>query len=266
LNYEEFFADAQIHTKALKEKTAAQSKAVNKIQKCISDGDLSALPKLFSALRDAAREREDALAKLESLAESFDVREYMSNGDFAEQMIEYCRQMDVDVQGNFPVYEMFPCRITVNPETQDITIDRKRLQCQRPSKLVGDIKAELEKLSKVSFNAQLFAKELAAAYDLAILKASRKKACAADAPIYAIDLYEALTPMKRYKKEYTRYNFSYDIAHLYTEGNIALDDGRTLRFDTARDARKAIRILDGHGTEQFVTTIRFCKQPGGDAI
>jgi hypothetical protein len=258
MNYEGFFSDAQIHAKELKDKTAAQSKVVNKIQKCISDGDLGALPKLFLALRDASRECEDALGQLAALTTGFDVQEYMSNGDFAEQMIEYCRQLGVDVQGSFPVYEMFPCRVSINPDTQDVTVDRKRLQCQRPSKLVGDIKAELARLSKVSFNAQLFAKELAAAYDLAIIKAQRKKACAADVPIYAIDLYEALTPMRRSKKEYTKNNFAYDIAHLYAAETISLDDGRTLRFDTARDARKAIRILDGYGVEQYVTTIRFC--------
>jgi hypothetical protein len=64
--------------------------------------------------------------------------------------------------------------------------------------------------------------------------------------------------MKRYKKEYTRNNFAYDLAHLYAEESVTLDDGRTLRFDTARDARKAIRILDRYGAEQYVTTIRFC--------
>jgi hypothetical protein len=259
LDYEAYFADAQVYAKELKDKTKAQTKAVNKILKCISDGDLNALPKLFATLRDTSRDREDAIGRLEALTEGFDGQEYMAGGDFAAQMIECCRQMGVDVQGSFPIYEMFPCRVTINPDAQDVTVDRKRLPCQRPSKLVGDIKAELDRLANVSFSAQSFAKELAAVYDVAIIKASRKKACTADAPIYAIDLYEALTPMKRYKKEYTRNNFAYDLAHLYAEESLVLDDGRTLRFDTARDARKAIRILDRHGAEQFVTTVRFCK-------
>ena len=261
MDYEQFFTDAQTYTKDLREKTALQSKAVKKVEKCILDGDINALPKLFTALRDAAREREGALERIEAYTAGFDGREYMTNGDFSAQLIEYCEQLGVDVHGTFPVYEMFPCRVTVNPETQDVTVDRKHLPCLRPSKLVSDIKLELDKLSKASasFNAQNFAKELAAAYDLAILKASKKKHCADNAPMYAIDLYDILTPMKRYKKDYTKNNFAYDLSHLYSEDRITLEDGRILRFDTARNMTKAIRILDRYGAEQFITTIRFSK-------
>ena len=260
MDYEQYYADSQAFTRELKEKTAAQTKAVNKIQKCIEDGDIGALPKLFAALREASKAREEALERLESMTAGFDGREYMSSGDYSTHMIECCRELGIDVRGSFPVYEMFPCSVTVNPETQDVTVDRKRFPFLRPSRLVSDIKKELDTLSKAAFNTQQFAKELAAAYDLAIIKASKKKACAADAPMYALDLYEVLTPMKRHKKEYTKRAFAFDIARLYSGGDAhVLDDGRILRFDTVRDAKKSIRILDKYGTEQFVTTIRFSK-------
>ena len=259
MDYEQFLADAQVCAKAVKEKTDVQSKAVKNVQKCLAEGDLSALPKLFSTLRDASRAREEALVRLEAVTSGFDGQEYMACGDFTAQMLECCHQLEVDVQGNYPVYEMFPCRVTINPETQDVTVDRKKMQCLRPSKLISDIKKELEKLSKASFNASAFAKELAAAYDLAIIKASRKKPSAADAPVYVLDIYEFLTPMRRHKREYTRHNFAYDLARLFAVEGMELDDGRRMRFDTVRDAKKAIRILDRHGSEQFITTIRFYK-------
>jgi len=259
LEYEQLFSDAQICVREVKEKTDAQSRAVKKLQKCLADGEISILPKLYAILREASRNREDALSRLESLTSEFDGREYMASGDFAAQMLECCRQLEVDVQGSFPVYEMFPCRVTINPETQDVTVDRKHFACLRPTKLVGDIKKELDKLSKASFNAVAFAKELAGAYDLAMLKASKKKNCAADAPLYLTDLYEYLTPMRRHKKEYTKHNFAYDLARLYSVGDLTLDDERKIRFDTVRDAKKAIRILDRNGSEQFITTIRFYK-------
>ena len=257
MDYEQLLAEVQACVKEVKEKTDSQSKAVKKIQKSLADGDISALPKLYAAMRDASRDREDALSRLEAITTGFDGREYMAGGDFAAQLLECCRNLDVDVQGSFPVYEMFPRRVTINPETQDVTVDRKRLSCLRPSKLIGDIKVELDKLSKASFNAPVFAKELAGAYDLAIIKSSRKKALSADAPLYVLDLYEYLTPMKRYKKEYTKHNFAYDLARLYAVDDLKLDDGREIRFDTVRDAKKAIRILDRNGSEQFITTIRF---------
>jgi hypothetical protein len=258
LDYEQYYEDAQVLYKRIKEKSNAQTKAVNGIIKCISDGDTNALPRLFEALRESSSEGLDALDRLDALTAGFDGREYMANGDYAGQLLECCREMGIDVQGAFPVYEMFPCRVTINAETQDVMVDRKRLQCLRPSRLAGNIKTTLEKLAKAPFNAQLFCKELAAAYDLAIIKASGKKRCSVNAPIYAIELYDILTPMRRHKRDYTRHNFAYDLARLHSADDcLTLDDGRTLRFDTARDTRKSIRILDRHGAEQYITTIRF---------
>ena len=257
LDYEQFLTDVQTYAKEVKEKTDAQSRAVKKMQNCLAGGDLSALPKLYAAMRDAARDREGALDRMEAFTSTFDGREYMANGDFAAQMLECCSQLEVDVHGSFPVYEMFPCRVTINPETQDVMVNRKRLSCLRPSKIVGDIKKEQSMLAKEKFNASAFAKELAGAYDLAILKAAKKKSCAPDAPLYVLDLYAYLTPMRRYKKEYTMNNYAYDLARLYAEEGLMLDDKRMFRFDTVRDAKKAIRILDRNGSEQYITTIRF---------
>ncbi|MCL2153642.1 MAG: hypothetical protein FWH57_11935 [Oscillospiraceae bacterium] len=259
MDYEQFYTAAQLCAKELKDKIDSQSRAVKKLQKCLADGDVGTLPKLFNTLREASQEREEALIRLEALAEGFDGQEYMANGDFAAQMLEYCRLLEVDVHGSYPTYEMFPCRVTINPETQDVSVDRKRMSCLRPSKLVSDIKKELDKLAKASFNAPAFAKELSAAYDIAIIKASRKKALAADASLYLSDLYEFLTPMRRHKKEYTKHNFAYDLARLYAVNDLTLDDGRKMRFDTVRDAKKAIRILDQNGSEQYITTVKFYK-------
>ena len=252
-----FFVDAQACAKAVKDKTDAQTKAVKKIQSCLETGDLNALPKLYATLRDASIEREDALGQLESLTQGFNGQEYMANGEYASQMLDYCRELKVDVHGSFPIYEMFPCRVTVNPESQDVTVDKKRMQCLRPVKLISSIKSTLDKLSKAQFNAQVFAKELSAAYDLALIKSSRKKTYVPDAPVYVRDLYDFLTPMRRYKREYTMLNYAYDLARLYAEDDLVLDDGRKIRYDTVRDARRAVRILDKNGAEQYITTVRF---------
>lgn len=259
MDYEQFLSEAQPIYKELKDKTVFIAKTVKKIEKNVNEGDINGLPKLYNAIRDATRESGEALERIETLSSGFNGTEYMASGKFSEQTVELCRQSGIDVQGSFPVYEMFPCRVTVNPETQDITVDRKRIQCLRPSKLVGDIKVVLDKLARTSFNTRLFAQELAAAYDMAILKAGKKKHYAENAPVYAQDLYDILTPMKRYKKDYTKHEYAYGLARLYAEDCVTIDDGRTLRFDTVRDMRKAIRILDRNGAEQFITTIRFSK-------
>ena len=256
LDYEQYFESALTCHKEIKEKTDYEVRTVKKILQSVTDGDINSVPKLIAGLRESAREREDALSRLEELTAGFDGREYMSGGDYVSQMLECCARLGVDTHGSFPAYEMFPCRVTINTEAQDVTVDRKRIQCLRPSKLVSLIKAELDRLSKVSFNAAAFAKELAVAYDLALLKKSKGKAYDAGGPCYLLDLYDYLTPMRRHKREYTRNNYAFDLARLYATEDLVLDDGRRFRFDTVRESKKAIRILDQYNTEQYIATIR----------
>jgi len=256
LDYEQYCDSALAIHRELKDKTDLEAKTVKKIQKCVAGGDLNALPKLFAVLREAAREREETLERLEQLTAGFDGRAYMSDGDFVAQMLTCCDRLGVDAHGQFPVYEMFPCRVTVNAETQDVTVDRKRLPCLRPYKLVSDIKAELDRLSRVPFNAQVFAKELAAAYDLRLLKKAKGKPYDTSGPCYLSDLYDLLTPMRRHKKDYTKNNYAYDLARLYAQEELTLEDGRLFRFETVRDNKKAIRILDQYSAEQYISAIR----------
>jgi len=256
LDYERYYEEALVYHKEIKEKTDYEARTVKKILQNVSDGDINSIPKLIAGLRESAKEREEALSRLEELTAGFDGGEYMAGGDFVAQMLEYCARSGVDTYGSFPMYEMFPCRVTINSETQDITVDRKRIQCLRPSKLVSLIKAELDRLSRVSFNAAAFAKELAAAYDLALLKKSKGKAYDTGGPCYLLDLYDYLTPMRRHKRDYTKNNYAFDLARLYATEDLKLDDGRRFRFDTVRESKKAIRILDQYNAEQYIATIR----------
>lgn len=112
------------------------------------------------------------------------------------------------------------------------------------------------KTEKARFNAEAFAEELVAAYDLAILSLNRKAA----SDIYLTNLYRFLTPMSRFRKDYDMQSFSYDIARLYAEfvnGMTTTKSGRHFDFGPARVNKKAIRILDTNGKEQFLATIRF---------
>ena len=256
MDYEQFYEQALAYHKEMKEKTALEGKTVKKVLQSITDGDVNAIPKHLAALREAARERDVALCLLEELAQAFDGRQYMSGGDFAAQMLDCCSQAGVDVHGSFPTYEMFPCRVSISPEAQEVVVDRKRFSCMRPSKLVSMIKTELDRLAKGAFNAASFAKELATVYDLALLKKAKGKPYDTAGACYLLDLYDYLTPMRRHKRDYTKNNYAYDLARLFAEESLTLDDGRAFRFDTVRGNKKAIRILDQHGMEQYIATIR----------
>jgi hypothetical protein len=70
------------------------------------------------------------LLEFRELAESFDSKRYMENGDFAKQMLSYCESMSVDVRGDFPTYEIFPYKVKIDADNQDVYIDRKNFHAQ----------------------------------------------------------------------------------------------------------------------------------------
>ena len=57
---------------------------------------------------------------------NFDIYEYISGGDFAEQMLSYCEKSGVDAKGENNIYEMFPYKVKLDGENADIWLDRKK--------------------------------------------------------------------------------------------------------------------------------------------
>ena len=159
----------------------------------------------------------------------------------------------MDVQGEFPVYEMFPYKVRLDAENQDLYLDRKKVQCMRPGSFVDTVKAGQEKLNKASFNAATFVNELSDAYDLALLKMGKQVGY----DMYLKSLYKFLAPMSRFRKEYDQQSFAFDLARLYTSGIEETKNGRRFQFGPSRKPEQAIRILDKDGIEQFLSTICF---------
>ena len=184
---------------------------------------------------------------------AFDTKEYFEQGEFAEQMLAFCKEKGVDVQGEFPIYEMFPYRVRLDAENQDIYLDRKKIQCMRPKSFVELVKKGQDKLNKAPFNAAGFVNELADAYDLAVLKLNKHQG----ADIYLTSLYKFLAPMSRFRKDYDQQSFAFDLARLYISDVEETKNGRKFQFGPSRNNGRAIRILDQEGKEQFLATIRF---------
>ena len=159
----------------------------------------------------------------------------------------------MDVQGEFPVYEMFPYKVRLDAENQDLYLDRKKVQCMRPQSLVATIQNGQEKLNKASFNALTFAGELSDAYELAILKLKKNP----ESDIYLTSLYKFLAPMSRFRKDYDQQSFAFDLARLYISDVEETKNGRRFQFGPSRNNVKAIRILDKDGKEQYLATICF---------
>lgn len=254
MNYEELYGSLLETEKQLKDKLAFMQRLNKNIGKETENGDLKSLVKDIAAIIEANAQQMDILQELKEKVDSFDTKTYFESGDFTEQMLAYCEEQKVDVRGEFPVYEMFPYKVRIDAENQDVYIDRKKVPCMRPKSLIQTVKNGQDKLMKASFNAQGFLNELADAYDLAVMKLNK----GAEADIYLTSLYKFLAPMSRFRKEYDQQSFAFDIARLYAATDVeTTKNGRHYQFGPSRNNNKALRILDSEGREQFLATIRF---------
>ncbi|EET62059.1 hypothetical protein BRYFOR_05722 [Marvinbryantia formatexigens DSM 14469] len=258
MNYEELYTALQPQEKSVKDRLTQLQKLFKAVGKETESGDVKSLARDLGAMAETAELLSAALKEINDTVSGFDTREYFENGEFAEQMLAICEEKGVDVRGEFPVYEMFPYRVKLDAENQDIYLDRKKVQCMRPQSFVDTVKAGQEKLNKASFNALTFASELSDAYDMAVLKLNKRP----ESDIYLTSLYKFLAPMSRFRKDYDQQSYAFDLARLYAVRDDIGEtkNGRKIQFGPSRKSSKAIRILDGDGKEQYLATIRFYKE------
>lgn len=253
MNYEELYSEYQVLEKEMKDKINGVQKLYKAIAKEMETGDLKSFRRDIALLETAASEETRILNAMKELEAGFNSREYFEDGEFASQMLAACGELGVDVKGEFPVYEMFPYKVKIDTENQDLYLDRKKVQCMRPQGFAKQVKAGQDKLMKASFNALTFANELAEVYDLALLKLKKPEG----ADVYLTNLYKYLAPMGRFRRDYDQQSYAFDLARLYAFGVTQIKDGRSFQFGPSRNINKAIRILGKDGREEYLATIRF---------
>ncbi len=257
MNYEELYEELQKNAKSLDSSIKSAAKYCKAILKDNASGDLKDMDKAIASLKEALENEAAALEEVQEVLDGFDRAEYISGGQFEKQLIKECRAQGIDVHNiGKLVYEMFPNKVTINEETQDVTIDKKKLSSLRPSAVANVIRTTQDKMEKASFNESKFLGELQNAYDLVILKKKKKDD---QAPVALTDVYKMLVPMGRLKKEYDIQSFAFDIARLYRSGLKEASDGRILDLGPSKNNNNAIRVLDENGKEEFFAMIAFLK-------
>ena len=257
-DYEDLYKQMLVVEKELKDKISSQQKLFKSLSKNMEKGDLKSWNKDLGAMRAYLKEQETLMEGMQNQVDDFGIRAYVENGEFVEQMLACCARLEVDVKGDYPTYEMFPFRVRIDSENLDLYLDRKRVQCLRPLAFVQDVKASRDKLMKAAFDPRVFVKELAAAYDLMLLKQHQGQSPTSNVgDIYLKSLYTLLTPMRRFRRDYDLQSFAFDLARLYAAELRSTEDGRQFQFGPSRNINKAIRILDQDGREQYLATIRF---------
>lgn len=253
MDYEQLYEHYLVYEKALKDTVKNVSKLQKSIAKLMDGGDLFRARTDAIALEESSGEIARLFSSLNARLADFDARAYVEGGDFARQLVDECRRLGVDVIGEFPVYEMFPYKVRIDVENQEVWIDRKKVPGLRPTELARQIRTGQEKLYKVNFKADRFVEELYTAYELFLLK--NGKADGSD--VFLDKLYPLLVPMARARKEYDKQAYAFDIARLFEEKELVLKNGKRFQFGPSRNINKALRILDSTGREHFLATIRF---------
>jgi hypothetical protein len=258
MDYEDFYGEYGAIADALKERLSAQLRFLKRISKNIEKGDLKSTAKDLSSAKSAAEECVRLTCGAAEKIESVDMADYLESGDFAKQLVTACAENDVNVRGEGYSYEVFPYRLKIDPQNGELLINGRKSAGLRPKSVAAELAKGRVRLMAAAFNPAQYAMELAAAYDLALLAASRGgKPSAPDADIYLIVLYKFLTPMRRFRREYDVQAYALDLARLYMAQSNEAGDGRRFQFGPSRNNKKAIRIVDAAGNEQFLATIRF---------
>lgn len=254
--YYDEYVSFEDKVKVLSAQVAKLYKAINKDMKA---GDIKAALKDTEALSVVTAELSEAAKEIKREVNSFDSAVYFQSGNYAKDLLEECDNLGINHIGDFPVYEMFPYKVKVDYENQDVYINRKKYSTMNPAYFASVIKAGLDKLnSDKSFKADKFADELEPVYELCLLQLGAK----AKGHVKLSDLYKALCPMARIRKDYDMNAFAFDIARLYPESlksDFVTKKGSRVELGTSRGADKGIRILDEAGNEYNVFTIRFYK-------
>jgi len=259
MNYEELYSEYLLKEKELRNQFTDLQKCYKRLIKEMETGDIKNAIKSINSLIETVHLSGQTGNAMLDITQGFDTNAYLSDGEFAEQMLAYCEKSGVDAIGENNNYELFPFKVKIDGENAEILLDRKKVPYLRPQSLVKFIKAQIDKIMSASFNPSAFLSELAYAYDLSIIMQSRakKREIARDSDVYLTELYKYLTPMKRFRKDYDMQSFAFDIARLYSSDIAKTDDGRSFQFGPSRKNDKAIRVLDKNSQEQFLATVRF---------
>lgn len=241
----------------LKAQIAGQQKLLKRMGKSMELGDVRGAGKDLMQLAELCSAATETIGEIKAIESGVDMTSYLASGDFAGQLVEICRARGIDIIGEENSYEIFPYRLRINAQDEEALINGKKAPGLRPAAIASMLESNRNKLLSANFNAEKFAAELAAAYDVAILHGAKGKKPVPDADVYLNTLYKYLAPMARFRREYGAQSFAFDIARLYSAGDTILPDGRRLQFGPSRNNNRAIRILDADGREFFLATVRF---------
>ncbi len=169
--------------------------------------------------------------------------------DYPAMLEAELRRANVEFEGAFPEYEVFPLTVRVNPDAETVRIGRKVVAMLAPRALARAVQAELRRLQRSSFQAERFLKALALCYD-----ALSGGESGATVPL--VNVYRLLSA-RTGAAGYTRQEFAFDIYRLRRQSELVVDE-RTVEFVHGKKGPKIVVPRAQGGAEEF-TAMRIAK-------
>ena len=122
VNYEDFYQSVTAVEKNINDKLENTQKSFKSITRYSEKGNIKNMLKEISQIRNLLNDSAGLVDNLHGLAENFDIKTYFESGEFVKQIIQYCKQYSVDIKSDSPAYDIFPYKIRIDAENQEIQI------------------------------------------------------------------------------------------------------------------------------------------------
>jgi len=234
--------------------------AVKRVKAAVAAGNLDALKQALVRYGELVDRQKEVLQGFQEKLPSFDLPSFLGE-NFHQSFLAALDEQDLAVEEAYPVYEVLPFKIRVQPDKEMVTINEKTVRDLRPGVLARRLKREIERLQAASFDAGRFLAVLAAAYDLEMAKNfAEKKIEANEQEVLLRDIYKILTPLPQQKRAYPLQLFAFDLHRVQRSGQKTAPDGRRLVLGSVRDPRRALVILDARGQPERLGTLKFYRE------
>jgi len=239
-----------------------------KLKNGVKFGDIMCLKEALDAFKEEIPAIEKIVASIKPHLEKYNVTLYLQEG-FDSIFRKSLAEENIPVRGEFPSYEIFPFTVEIDAKEGKVTINKKKVRGLRLKYLVDLIKAERDRFFKSTFRPEGFMRELAKAYDhLMEIHQLKSKSCThlSPQPIPLQEVYEFLTPLPRWKRDYPLQIFGFHIYRLLKEeqsnpkATLIEQKGRLRRCtfgSVPGGSRSGISVIEESGRETIYGSVKF---------
>lgn len=235
------FVDATDAALALRHSLNVLRAAAGRVVQAVDAQEVGVLrvrvPGLEPLFQEAGRLVRETALGLEATPIGFTISE-----GYAERLESEFRHLNLEFDGQFPEYELFPLTVRVQPEHETVRIGRKTVQTLDPHAVARLVQTEQRRLHRSSFNADRFLRALSLCYDAL----SRGQL---GTTVALIEVYRLLSA-RTGAAGYTRQEFAFDIYRVRRQSELVVD-GRKVEFvHGKKGARISVPRSQG-GVEEF---------------